>query len=99
MIKSARVLGARWTIKEDPDMLPDDDDWGRTNPRTRTIVIHPEADQPSTLIHEFLHTLEFALGLELEEEEIQQIAKGISAIFADNKELVQWFAAKLEETA
>jgi len=56
------------------------------------IVIHKHLGKfvaVNALIHELIHALEFLLGLELTEQDIDSLATGIISIIVDNPELVE----------
>jgi hypothetical protein len=85
------VLGTVWSVAHSPDLAAEEDSWGQCSRRTRTIVLDPIAEQPVTLLHELLHAIAHAQGLEdLREEHIHGLARGLTAVLADNSALRRW---------
>jgi len=94
-----RVMGGMWDLEVDDEASDDHDSLGRTVGRHRLVELASWAEQPVTLIHELLHVAEIA-GWEgeeeLEEAQIHVLARGLTAILADNPELTAWIVAKLQ---
>ncbi len=88
------VLGQKFSVTEQPDVLHDDGTAVRglciTNDQHILIDFnqHPEG-RAETLLHESLHALEDALQLELGEDTIRRLSRGLFALLRDNSALVK----------
>ena len=63
---------------------------GQCNPAGGVILVadwQPEPMQRETLVHEVLHACEIAAGLELPEDTVQRLGRGLFAILRDNPPL------------
>jgi hypothetical protein len=97
-----KVLGTEWEVVEVEHLVADEEIWGDTASRTREIRLDPDADQPTTLVHEIYHTIEQALAIQLSESEddhpvAQQLAKGFVSVCIENVDFFDWFVKKVKE--
>lgn len=96
MIHQMMVLGVNYRVKLRPHLVTDDDQWGNTVQRTHTVELDPDAEQPTVLIHEAIHTIEQSFNMEpFEEEHVHMLAKGIRCILGDNPEMVAYIVSEL----
>lgn len=79
------VMGTTWKVEFSDTLQSDDDSWGNASARTRTITLDHIADEPVTFLHELIHAIEVGLNMDLEEAEVQGIARGLIAVLHDNR--------------
>ncbi|MDP3937667.1 MAG: hypothetical protein Q8R92_05975 [Deltaproteobacteria bacterium] len=100
-----RVLGKQFVVSfvtSDAAGLrdsPDDNDpgMGRCDPETQSIFIRegqPIESEQDTVLHEVLHAVENAMGLEVDEERVTRLATGLLAVIRDNPGFVRYLATK-----
>ncbi len=92
---SIRILGSPWLVKKETELLEAGEMWGCCLPASRTIYLRPDADQPTVLIHELLHAIEHAQGIDVPDSAIQLLARGLVATLADNPGLRDWLIEHL----
>ncbi len=82
---------------EFPDELEGDNSMGRCDPRTQTIQILgtlPDDGRKQTVIHEILHAIWAAYGVQKggEERMAYQLEGPLLMLIRDNPKLVRWLA-------
>ena len=98
-----RVLGKQFAVAYVPagdDALKNaegEDCLGMCSPARQTV--HVEDGQPleteqETTLHEVMHAIEDAMGLDLDETVISQMSKGLIAVVKDNPSFVRYLMAK-----
>ena len=56
---------------------------------------HP-LEEKDTLLHEFMHVIDYVMGLELSEKQITVMAHGLVGLFQDNPEFAEYLIQKVE---
>jgi hypothetical protein len=71
--------------------------YGRHDGATLTIAIEegqPLANEQDTVLHEVLHAVETAMGMDVAEEVVEKFATGLLAVLKDNPGLVTYLRRK-----
>lgn len=89
--ESFAALGTDWTIKRGADIdlqLSDEEVWAVTDHLDNSIKIRRECD-PTYLIHEVIHVIEKAMQMNLDDQDVHLIARGLRAILRENPFLIK----------
>lgn len=100
-----RVVGKVHTVHYVPAgdaMLRDGPDdaapgFGRHDGKTLVIAIEegqPLANEQDTMLHEVLHAVEDAMGMDVPEDVVEKFATGLLAVLKDNPGLVSYLRAR-----
>lgn len=90
--KQAMILGRRYRI-EFVEKVDDDNNFGEHDCATQHIKVKASITddlKKATVLHECLHAIDDALGLELTEDDVQKLEGGLFAWMRDNKKIVRW---------
>jgi hypothetical protein len=88
-------MGTEWTLEIDDARTDDGDADAKTFGRRQQVVLHSQAEEPVTLLHELVHVIEYSLGFQLSHEVVEPIARGLTSILADNPKLVRYIVDSL----
>jgi len=54
----------------------------------------PLEGEQDTVLHEVIHAIEHAMGLDLKEEEVEKLTTGLIAVIKDNPSFLRYLAAR-----
>jgi hypothetical protein len=94
--KEVRVIGKRYRTRI-VDKVDDEESCGESDPVEQTLrLLKAQGFEQArdTVLHEALHGVEHQLNLDLEEQQIHQMATGMLALMRDNPSLVKYLMAK-----
>lgn len=93
-----RILGKRFEVSYiapgEPPLM--ESDMGEIDCDKQTIAVSdglPLENEQDTVLHEVLHGVENAMGLDLDEAAIRSLATGLLAVIKDNRGFVSYLRA------
>jgi hypothetical protein len=103
MLDYVDIVGIRWTIKEDKDVVHASGNFGETHFKSNTIYIDPdqsEQNKRDTLWHEIMHAALWVTGMEMrmrnkeniptEEELVRALSTVQLQVLRENPGLVEY---------
>ena len=94
--KRVRVLGHSLRV-EFVASIDDGESAGAIDYETGRVLIdsnQPLDERRSTLLHEMIHGVSDGMGLEWEEDKVQEVERVIFALLRDNPTAVRWMLSK-----
>lgn len=88
-----RVIGKKFTV-----VFGDSPDRGSCEATKQKItILHdmPADEERDTLLHEVLHAIEEAMGLDMPDRHIRLLATGLYAVFRDNPEFFRYIGERI----
>jgi hypothetical protein len=101
MPASVRIMGKAFRLIEETSTsstLAQDEFVGRVNSVKQTIVYasgQADEQRADTIVHEIIHALDYAMKLDVSEQQTHALAAGLVAVVNDNPELFRALFATL----